>query len=131
MTARDEEIIARLQGVYEAFNRGDYDGAIEIAHPEIEFVRPSGQPVLRGAPAVRAWMEPDAFEGQRMEAFEFTVNGDRVLVRQRSTARGAGSGIDVEVDFWAVWTLDDDGRATRLAFYLEDEEADAADAAGL
>ena len=66
-----------------------------------------------------------------MEAFEFAVNGDKVLVRQRSTARGAASGIEVEVDFWAVWTLDDNGQATRLAFYLEDEKDDAVAAAGL
>jgi ketosteroid isomerase-like protein len=120
-----------LQGVYEAFNRGDFDTATEIAHPEIEFVRPAGQPPLRGADALRAWMQPDAFEEQQMEALEFSVKGNKVLVRQHSTARGAGSGIEVEVDFWAVWTLNDHGLATRLEFFLDDQEAKALEAAGL
>jgi hypothetical protein len=131
MSKREEETVARLRGVYEAFNRNDFDAATEIAHPEIEFVRPMGQPPLRGADALREWMQPDAFAEQRMEAFEFRVNGDKVLIRQRSTARGAGSGIEVDVDFWAVWTLNDDGLATRLEFFLEDEEAEAREAAGL
>jgi len=131
MSAPDEEIIARLRRVYDAFNRRDFDAAIEIAHPEIEFIRPMGQPPLRGAGALRAWMQPEAFEEQRLEALEFKVNGDRILVRQRSTARGAGSGIDVDVDFWAVWTLNDDGLATRLRFYLDHQKADALEAAGL
>jgi hypothetical protein len=40
MADRDEEIIARLRRIYEAFNRCDFDAASGIAHPEIEFVRP-------------------------------------------------------------------------------------------
>jgi ketosteroid isomerase-like protein len=131
MSERDEEIIARLRRVYEAFNRNDFDAATEIAHPEIEFVRPMGQPPLRGADALRAWMRPDAFEEQQMEALEFSVNGNRVLIRQHATGRGAGSGIEVDVDFWAVWTLNDDGLATRLEFYLDHEEDKAREAAGL
>jgi ketosteroid isomerase-like protein len=131
MEGRDEEIIARLRGFYEAFNRGDFDAATEVAHPEIEFVRAMGQPPLRGADALRAWMQPDAFEEQQMEALEFSVNGNRVLVRQSSRARGAGSGIEVDVAFWSVWTLNDDGLATRLEFYLEDRRDEALEAAGL
>jgi ketosteroid isomerase-like protein len=131
MSERDEEIIARLRRVYEAFNRRDFDTATEIAHPEIEFVRPMGQPPLRGADALRAWMKPDAFEEQQIAALEFRVNGNRVLIRQHATGRGAGSGIEVDVDFWAVWTLNDDGLATRLEFYLDHQEAEALEAAGL
>jgi hypothetical protein len=131
VSARDEEIIARLRGAHEAFNRGDFEAATEIAHPEIEVVRLAGQPVLRGVDALRAWMQPDAFEDQQMEASEFTVMGNKVLVRQRSTARGAGSGIEVDVDFWTVWTMNDDGLVTRLALYLDEEKADALEEAGL
>jgi ketosteroid isomerase-like protein len=131
LVERDEEIIARLGRFYEAFNRGDFDAAAEVAHPEIEFVRAMGQPSLRGADALRAWMRPDAFEEQQIEALEFSVNGNKVLVRQRSRARGAGSGIEVDVDFWSVWTLNDDGLAMRLEFYLEHQQSEALEAAGL
>jgi hypothetical protein len=131
MSDRDEEIIARLRGFYEAFNRDDFDAATKIAHPEIEFLRPMGQPPLVGADALRAWMQPDAFEEQQLEALEFRINGNKVLVRSHARGRGAGSGIEVDVDFWSVWTLNDDGLATRLEFYLNDQEAEAVEAAGL
>ena len=131
VSAQDEEIIARLRRVYEAFNRGDFDAAIGVAHPEIEFVRPMGQAPLRGADALRAWMQPDAFDEQHMEAHDFSINANKVLVRQHATGRGAGSGIDVDVDFWAVWTLNEDGLATRLEFFLDHQKADALEAAGI
>lgn len=131
MPDRDEEIIARLRRFYEAFNRGDFDAAAEIADLNIEFRRPRGQPLLVGADALRGWMQPDAFEEQQLEALEFRVNGNRALVRSHARGRGAGSGIEVDVDFWTVWTLNDDGLATRLEFFLDTQEAEALEAAGL
>jgi ketosteroid isomerase-like protein len=50
---------------YEAFNRGDFDAATELMHPEIEFKRAEIAPEageIRGAEAMRAWMVPDVFE---------------------------------------------------------------------
>jgi ketosteroid isomerase-like protein len=131
MGERDEEIIARLRRFYDAFNRGDYDAATEVAHPAIEFVRAMGQSSLHGADALREWMRPDAFGEQQIEAFEFSVNGNKVLVRNHARGQGAGSGIEVDVDFWSVWTLDDDGLATRLEFYLDHQRVEALQAAGL
>lgn len=131
MSDRDEETVARLRRFYESFNRNDFDAATEIAHPEIEFLRPLGQPPLIGADALRAWMQPDAFDEQELEALDFRINGTKVLVRSHARGRGAESGIEVDVDFWAVWHLDENGLATRLAFYLEDQEAEALKAAGL
>lgn len=131
MSDRDQEIISSLRRAYEAFNRADFDTATEIAHPEMEFVPPGGQPSLRGANAVRAWMEPDAFEQQQIEPREFRIKGDKVLVRQRGWVRGAGSGIELDVDSCAVWTLNDDGLATRLEYFLSHQEAEALEAAGL
>jgi ketosteroid isomerase-like protein len=128
---RDEEIIARLRRSYDAFNRGDFDAAAEVAHPGIEFVRPGGQPPLRGADALRRWMEPEAFEQQVIEPLEFSIAGDKVLVRAHARGQGAGSGIEVDTDFWAVWTVNDDGLATRLEWYLDHQEAEAREAAGV
>ena len=76
-------------------------------------------------------MQPDAFEEQQLEALEFSVKGNKVLVRDQATGRGAGSGIEVDDDGWTVWTLNDDGLATRLEFYLDHQEAEALEAAGL
>lgn len=130
MSNQDQEINT-LRRAYEAFSRGDFDTAIGIAHPEIEFVPPGGQSPLRGADAFRAWMEPDALEDQRIEPIEFRVNGNKVLVRQHTLARGAGSGIEIDVETWAIWTLDDDGFATRVVSFLIHEESEALEVAGL
>ena len=125
MGLTDEELIDRLRRAYEAFNRGDFDTAVEIAHPDVVFVPPGNQGDLRGAEAFRRWMEPDAFESQVIEPLEFQVAGNRVLVRQHATGRGAGSGIELEVTAMTLWTLDEDGRVTRLEAFLphEDDEA--------
>jgi ketosteroid isomerase-like protein len=131
MADRDEEIIAGLRRIYEAFNRGDFDAAAEIAHPDIEFVRPGGQSSVRGVAALRAWMEPDAFEEQRVEPLDFRISGNKVLVRQHARARGAGSGIELDIGSWAVWTLDDEGLVMRLEFYLHHQETEALEAAGV
>jgi hypothetical protein len=40
------------------------------------------------------------------------------------------AGISVEMHFWSVWTLNDQGRVTRIVAFNEDEEAKAREAAG-
>jgi hypothetical protein len=124
-------MIDALRRAHEAFNRGDFDAAVEIAHPEVEFVPVGGQASRRGAEALRAWMEPDAFEEQRIEPLDFRIEGKKVLVRQHVQARGAGSGIDLDLKMWAVWTFDDDLLVTLIEVFLPHQESEALEAAGL
>ena len=131
MSDPEHDVTARLRRAYDAFSRGNFDRAMEIAHPDVEFVPPGGQAPVRGAKAFRAWMEPDALEENRIEPREMRVNGDKVLVRGHAWARGAGSGIELEVDAWAVWTVDEDGLVTRVEAFLGHQEGDALKAAGL
>jgi ketosteroid isomerase-like protein len=126
-----QENLEKLRRAYEAFSRGDFDAAIEIVHPEIEFVRAGGQSPVLGADAFRAWMEPDAIEEARIEPIEFRTNGSKVLVRQLNRLRGAGSGIELESETWAVWTLDENGLATRLEGFMGHQRKEAFEAAGL
>jgi SnoaL-like domain len=131
MSGPDEEIIDRLRRAYEAYCRAEVEAAMELAHPEIEFIPPGGQSPLRGADALRAWMEPDAFEEQQIQPREFRIQGNKVLVRQHIRARGAGSGIELDIEGWTVWTFDDDGLATRMEGFLPHQEDEALEAAGL
>ena len=131
MDERHAAMIDALRRVHDAFNRGDFDAAVVIAHPEIEFVPVGGQASLRGVAALRAWMEPDAFEEQRIEPLDFRVAGKKVLVRQRVQARGAGSGIDLDLKMWTVWTFDDDLLVTRVEAFLPHQESEALEAAEL
>ena len=76
-------------------------------------------------------MEPDVFEEQRFEPLDFSVKGDKVLVRVHVTGRGAGSGIEFDVVTYAVYTLDDHGLVKEAQVFLPHEEAEALEAAGL
>ena len=126
MAIPEEELLERLNRGYEAFNRGDYAAATEWVHPDVVMVSLSpGRTELRGAEALRAWMEPDAFESQNSEARKIEIEGNRALIRQHTRARGSGSGIEMEIGSWAVWTFDDEGRVTRIENFLEHDEDEA------
>jgi ketosteroid isomerase-like protein len=114
-----------LRGQYAAYNRGDFDQVVEMADPEIVLVRTGGQGEVRGPSELRAWMEPDAFEAQTLDPQEFYVVADKVLVRLRGVLRGAGSGLEMEIGSWTVWTFDDQDRVTRIEVFLEHEEDEA------
>jgi ketosteroid isomerase-like protein len=126
-----EENVELVRSIFEAFNRGDFEAVVQAVHPDIEYIRVGDQLPVRGVAALREWMEPDAFQEQRFEPLDFTVNGNKVLVHQRFTGRGAGSGIELDFTTLAVFTLDDDGLVTRLEAFLPHEEAEALEAAGL
>ena len=125
------EIIESLRRGFDAYNRGDFDAASENWHPEVELVPAGRQSTIKGVAAIRAWMEPDAFESQEVELLEFRVVGHKVLVRHRSKIHGAGSGIEAEFVNWSVWTFDEAGLVTRFEIFLPNEEAEALEAAGL
>ena len=131
MSVTDAEIVERLKRGYAHFSSGDFDAAVELVHPDIEVSPPGGQKPWTGAEALRAWMEPDAFESQEFEPLELTVSGNKVLARIHMRARGSGSGIEMELDLWMVWTFDSDGLMTHVTSYLPHEEAEARLAAGL
>ena len=127
----DEEMIAALRRLHDAFNRGDFEAVVQLVHPDIELVRAGGQSSVKGVAALREWMEPDAIEEQRIEPLDFRVKGDKVLVRVHVTGRGAGSGIEMDFVTCVVWTLDDHGLVKEVQGFLPHEEAEALEAAGL
>ena|SRR5690349_8291072 len=125
MGGRDDELIARVHRAFEAFNRRDYDAAMALVHPDIVFVRQGAQSTITGADGIRSWMEPDAFESQVIEPCELEVAGNKVFIRSHSKNKGAGSGIEMELDALSVWTFDQDGRVIKIEAFLAHEEAEA------
>ena len=124
-------MIAVLRRLHEAFNRGDFEAVVQLAHPDIELVRTGGMSSLKGVAALRDWMEPDAIEEQHFEALDFRVKGDKIFERVHVTGRGAGSGIEIDFVTYIVWTLDDHGLVKAAQGFLPHEEAEALEAAGL
>jgi ketosteroid isomerase-like protein len=125
MGPTEEQMVEAIRRQNAAINSGDFDRAIELADPDIVFVRTGGLPELRGAEAVRAWMEPDAFESQATELLSIETGDNRVLTRQFTRARGAGSGIEMELESLGLWTFNDEGRVSRVELFLLADEADA------
>ncbi len=110
----------------------DFDLALTLVHRDIEFVPPGDQPPYRGKESLRRWMEPDAFQEQVVEKFEPVVVTDTTLLaRLRIRARGATSGIELDVITWSAWAFDETGLITRIEVYLDHEEARAREAVRL
>lgn len=127
----EEGIVAGVRRAYEAFSRGDFDAAAEIADPDIELITTGGLTNLRGAEKFRAWMEPEAVEDVSVEVEHFEVAGSNVLVRQHGRGRGVSSGIIMDLRSWAVWTINEAGLVTRIIVFRDEEEGRARQAAGL
>jgi hypothetical protein len=125
MGISDEQKIERITRLMAMMNAGDFDATVELAHPDVVLVRAGGAGEVRGTDQLRDWMEPDAFESQVNEVLDFETHGDRALVRIRSRARGAGSGIEIDIVAWTVYRFDDEGLMTRVEIFLEHEEDEA------
>lgn len=127
-----QENVERAKRALHAVGAADYDAALALFHPDIELFPPGEQAPYRGAESVRRWMEPEAFAEQVIEPLDFVEAGDRsVIGRQHIRARGAGSGIELEITSWSVWTFDEEGLIIRIDIFLPHEESKARKAAGL
>jgi ketosteroid isomerase-like protein len=122
------DVAELIRDAYGAYNRGDVDAALELMHPDVEWVPPPSslepQP-LRGRDAVRRYLAPNIFESQTAEPLALIEEGNRVLVVARVRARGRGSGIELDRTAYHVLLLRD-GRAVRFAVYTERDQALAA-----
>jgi ketosteroid isomerase-like protein len=126
-----EENVEIVRRVYEGWARGDFSD-VESYHPDIDFEMvdwPEGTSAKGIEEMGRAWGATlGAWEDFRSEPLEFVAGGDHVVVVNRITARGKGSGLDTSADTASVWTLED-GKVVRLGLYWD--VAHAFDAAGL
>jgi ketosteroid isomerase-like protein len=122
------DLTARMRVGYEAFNRGDYDAALEMMHPDIvwqRFDRSLEPEPLRGVEAVKELLVPDIFEEQEVGIEAIRENGDRVLVELIFRVRTARAGIELTNRNFHVWTIEGE-LAVRLDIFDDREEALAA-----
>lgn len=120
-----EEIV---RDIYERWAGGDFSAGVELYDPQVMLVlRPefpeSGTYV--GTEAIGAYMRDDFladFDGAAIAGEEFIGAGDSVVVRVRQSATGPGSGADVAMSYYQVWTFR--GRSViRIESVREREEA--------
>ena len=112
--------LAAVRSSYEAFGRGDLDGALAMMDDAIVWHQAQGLDhggVYHGLPAVRAAVF-DPLDEQWWEDFDATPSeilggDDHVVVIGRYTARAKGTGKPLDVPFAHVWKFAD-GKAVRF-----------------
>jgi ketosteroid isomerase-like protein len=113
---------------FDAYNSGDYEAVIALLHVDVELhadheLLNSGS--FRGHEGFMQWSAEwlEAWEEFRVDASVVKTIGDHcILVDSHQVARGAGSGIDVEMDvFWALEA--EDGKLRRMHIYASRERA--------
>jgi ketosteroid isomerase-like protein len=113
---------------FEAYNAGDYEGVVALLHPDVELY--ADDELLNGGSFhghdgfmqwSAEWLE--AWDEFRIEARSIEALGENaILVDTHQIARGAGSGIDVEMDvYWAFEARD--GKLRRMHLYAARESA--------
>jgi ketosteroid isomerase-like protein len=113
---------------FEAYNSGDYEAVIALLHPDVQLqadheLLNSGS--FTGHDGFMQWSAEwlEAWEEFRVDANVVETIGDHfILVDSHQVARGAGSGIDVEMDvFWALEAQD--GKLRRMHISASRERA--------
>jgi uncharacterized protein len=112
--------VEAVRSSYEAFGRGDLDGALAMMDDEIEWHQAQGLPhggLYRGLAAVRAAvfdpLDEEWWEDFRADPEEVIGLGEDVIVLGRYTARAKATGAPLDVPFAHVWRFRD-GRAVRF-----------------
>ena len=130
-----QENVEVLRRAYEAFNRGDREGAAAGFAPEAEYVVTTGQipgagGVYRGPEGYRRFLESwwGEFDEPGIEVHELIETGDQVLASLKLRGRGKQSGVETSWDIWQIWTVRD-GKVVRGQGFTSREEA--LEAAGL
>jgi ketosteroid isomerase-like protein len=128
-----QENVDRTTAFIAAYNRRDFDAAVEHFDPEIEWVLPALQrsDSCRGPDEVkRFWQGLDeTFDELRLDPQEAVDAGDRVAVRLRFYGRGKGSGAEIETEMYHQVTTFRDGTMVRIEYFTTWDEA--LEAAGL
>jgi ketosteroid isomerase-like protein len=131
-----QENVEIVRQVYAALTRGDADTLRDLALPEFvfDFSRRLVDPVvLRGLDEALAFFLSQAREEwddwPAWEPQEVIDADDKVVAYIRTTARGKGSGVEVEAYVWDLWTFRD-GKLVEDT-YFGDDQAAALKAAGL
>jgi len=124
-----QENVDKARAFIAAYNRRDFDAAVESFDPEIEWVLPERQSSdsCRGPDEIRFWEGLDeTFDELRLEPQEFIDAGDHVATRLRHHGRGKRSGLEINEQMYHQVATFRGGRIVRMEYFGEWSEALAA-----
>jgi ketosteroid isomerase-like protein len=119
MSQENVEVVRRAMA---AFGRGDREAFLAEVSPEVVIKQTAPIPDARAYHGHAGMMQVisdwgQVFDDLVMTPEEFTDAGhDKVIVRVRQNARGAGSGVPVEFDTWFVYGIGG-GKIVRLEMF--------------
>ena len=118
-----QENVDAVQDFIDAYNRRDYDAAIESFDPEVDFVLPAQQSADsgRGPDHVIRFFEglDETFDDVQLRPQEFVDGGDRVATRLRHYAHGKGSGLVLDEELYHQVTTFSGGRIVRIEYFAD------------
>jgi ketosteroid isomerase-like protein len=125
-----QEHLDAVRSVYDAWERGDFQGAPNIYDPLALLVQGEGFPDKGphlGIDGIRKYMRGflEAWEHITIEAEELIDAGDSVVAAIFQRGKGKGSGVEAEFRYFHVWTFRGD-KVIRLETMRERAEALAA-----
>jgi ketosteroid isomerase-like protein len=125
-----QQNVEKTRAFIDAYNRRDFDAAVEFFDPEVDWVLPAHQSSdsCRGVDEIkRFWRGLDeAFDELRLEPQESVDAGDRVAMRLRYYMRGKESGVVIDGDLYHQVTTFRDGMMVRIEYFTGWEQALAA-----
>jgi ketosteroid isomerase-like protein len=125
-----QENVDKARAFIAAYNRRDFDAAVESFDPEIEWVLPERQSSdsCQGPDEIRRFWEglDETFDELRLEPQEFIDAGDHVATRLRHHGRGKRSGLEINEQMYHQVATFRGGRIVRMEYFGEWSEALAA-----
>ena len=125
-----QENVDKARAFIEAYNRRDYDAAVEDFDPEIDWVLPQrqGYDSCRGPDEIKGFWRgiDETFDDLQLVPQEYVDAGDRVATRLRHRGRGKESGVEVDEELYHQVASFRGGRMVRLEYFAEWPEALAA-----
>ena len=127
------ENVELVRSAYDAFNQGDWDGALAVVHADVEWRLhgdlgiDSTEPV-RGREPLRAFWANffEVWENPHMEPLDVAEpHPGTVLATVRFTAQGQGSSVPIELTYFWVHVVSG-GEVASVDVYVDRSEALAA-----
>jgi ketosteroid isomerase-like protein len=127
------ENVEKTRAFIEAYNRRDFEAAVESFHPAIDWVLPAQQSsdsCCGPEEIIGFWDRIDETMAElRLEPQEWVDAGDRVATRLRHHGRGRESGVVIDEELYHQVATFRDGTIVRLEYFIGWDQA--LEAAGL